>query len=107
MLPEAAAVLPSSWLLDPAPLARGLLLQKSSAWNVARATAADSAAYFFLSAAVVACICTPEAFSAAGAGFQVHGWASLRRRQSQLEERTRSQLEATTTPGVPRMAKTP
>ena len=85
MLPEAAAVLPSSWLLDPAPLARGLLLQKSSAWNVARATAADSAAYFFLSAAVVACICTREAFSAAESGFLAHGWASVSRSQSQLE----------------------
>jgi hypothetical protein len=85
VLPEAAAVLPSSWLLDPAPLARTLLLRKSSAWNVARATAADSAAYFFLSAAVMACICTREAFSAAESGFLAHGWASVSRSQSQLE----------------------
>ena len=66
-----------TWLLDPAPLARGLLPPKRLAWNVARAAAAASTAFFCLSPAALACACDREACSATESGFRVRFGASL------------------------------
>ena len=64
------------WLLDPAPLARGLLPPKSLAWNVARPAAAASTSFFSLSAAFVAIVLDRAARSAGPAALRVRGWTS-------------------------------
>ena len=64
------------WLLDPAPLARGLLPPKSLAWNVAWAAATASSCFFFLSTALSAITLDRAACSAGPAAFRLRGWTS-------------------------------
>ena len=66
-----------SWLLDPAPLARGLLPPRRLAWNVARLAAVVAAAFFCSSAAFLAIDFDLAITSADEAAFRVRGWASL------------------------------
>ena len=65
-----------SWLLDPAPLARDLLLRKRLARHVARATTAAYTACFFLPAASLAITVDQAVCSAGAAALQVLGWTS-------------------------------
>ena len=75
-LSEAAAAPPIFWLLDPAPLARGLLPPRRLACIRSRAAAAASTSFFFLPAAFPAFILDLAASSAGVAAFRVRGWTS-------------------------------
>ena len=84
-----------SWLLDPAPLARDLLLRKRLARDVARATTAAYTACFFLSAASLAIMVDRAVYSACVAALLVRGWTSRLVPIHQLELRFH-QLESPT-----------
>ena len=76
VLSEATATPPISWLLDPAPLARGLPPPSRLACMFARAAATAFSCFFNFSAAFPAFELDREACSVGPAAFRLRDWTS-------------------------------